>query len=233
MRLSEIRAANDLLDDPHKLAARYEHDGCLLVRGALDRTTVATITAEAASALRGGRTSREAALDWRRHGTPRRHRHQRHSRTGRSRDRDRPGRDPLTPVAERVCGHPMHIWRSLYIFAAMPDDPAYVTAPRQDNFAMTATGDYRRLWIALTQIPFADGGLGLAIGSHHHGRLPRRELPEFLDRPAAGRPSSPRPGTSIDPQLVGDHWHRPRNHPSVEGGGAVVIAPPGAPLSWE
>lgn len=38
MQLNELRTANDLLDDAHSLAARYEHDGSLLVQGALENT---------------------------------------------------------------------------------------------------------------------------------------------------------------------------------------------------
>ena len=48
MQLNELRAANDLLDDAHKLATRY-HDACLLLQGALDNTTVADITDETAA----------------------------------------------------------------------------------------------------------------------------------------------------------------------------------------
>lgn len=62
MRLNELRTANDLLDDVHRLAARYEHDGSLLVQGALDSTTIADITDEAASALR--RCGKDAWLPW-------------------------------------------------------------------------------------------------------------------------------------------------------------------------
>jgi hypothetical protein len=52
LRLNELRTANDLLDDTHRLAARDEHGGSLLVQGALESTTIADITDEAASALR-------------------------------------------------------------------------------------------------------------------------------------------------------------------------------------
>lgn len=223
MRLSELRAADGLLDDPHQLAARYEQDGCLLVRNALDHTTVAAIAHEAASALqRRGIAEHRDGLRWTGMAMPH------PDDTGVN---DIPtldallaqidqGRDPVRPVAGRVCGHPMHIWRGLYIFVTIPDDPAYVTAPHQDNFAMTATGDYRRLWIALTDIPFADGGLGLALGSHHRGRLPRRELPEFLDRPR--HPNAAQPGTGVDPQLVGDHWHTAAMQP-----GDLIVFHPG------
>jgi len=134
-------------------------------------------------------------------------------------DRIDQGSDPLRSVADRVCGHAMHVW--LHIFAAIPDDPSHVTAPHQDNFAMNSTGDYRRLWIALTEIPFGDGGLGLAIGSHHQGRLPRRALLEFTDRAAPGQSTSPRPATGIDPQVVNDHWHTA----SMEAGDLIAFRP--------
>ncbi|MGH3670805.1 MAG: hypothetical protein ACRDSH_09215 [Pseudonocardiaceae bacterium] len=44
MRLGELHSANSLLDDTPALAARFDRDGCLLVRGALDPTALATIS---------------------------------------------------------------------------------------------------------------------------------------------------------------------------------------------
>jgi 1-deoxypentalenic acid 11beta-hydroxylase len=211
VQLSELRAAtNDLLDDAEALAGRYEQDGCLLVRGALDPAALAAVVDEATSVLeRCGVADRRCGLRWTGAPVPLL------DDTGIN---DIPalddlvhqidgGSDPLRPVADRVCGHAMRIWRGLHLFAAVPDDPSHVTAPHQDNFAVNTTGDYRRLWIALTEIPFGDGGLGLAIGSHHQGRLPRRDLPEFTDRAAPGQSTSPQPATGVDPRTVNDHWH--------------------------
>jgi 1-deoxypentalenic acid 11beta-hydroxylase len=224
MEISELRPANDLLDDPRALAARYEQDGCLLVRGALDPTALAPIANQATSVLeRCGVAHRWDGLRWTGAAVPHL------DDTGIN---DIPalddlvtqidqGCDPLRPVADRVCGHRMHIWRALHIFAAIPDDPSHVTPPHQDNFAVTTTGDYRRLWIALTEIHFGDGGLGLAAGSHHHGRLPRRDLPEFTDRAAPGQSTSSRPATGVDPGLVNDHWHTA----SMEPGDLIVFRP--------
>ncbi|MFZ2115343.1 MAG: phytanoyl-CoA dioxygenase family protein [Pseudonocardiaceae bacterium] len=205
MELSELRAAtNDLLDDLEALAGRYQQDGCLLVRGALGSAALAAVIDQATSVLvRCGVADHRCGLRWTGAPVP---------------DLDDigindipalddlvhqidGGSDPLRPVADRVCGHPMHIWRALHIFAAVPDDPSHVTAPHQDNFAVNTTGDYRRLWIALTDIPFGDGGLGLAVGSHRRGRLPRREL--------------------RDPGLVNDHWHTA----SMEPGDLIVFRP--------
>ncbi|MGH3781134.1 MAG: phytanoyl-CoA dioxygenase family protein [Pseudonocardiaceae bacterium] len=70
-------------------------------------------------------------------------------------------------------------------------------------------------------MPFGDGGLGLAVGSHHQGRLPRRDLPEFTDRAAPGQSASPQLATGIDPGLVNDHWHTA----SMEPGDLIVFRP--------
>lgn len=224
MKLNELHAANDLLDDTQALPARYERDGCLLVRGALDPTALATITDQASSALvRCGIAQRLDGLRWTGAAVPY------PDDTGIN---DIPalddlveqidhGRDPLRPVAERVCGHPMHIWRGLLMFAAIPDHPSHATSPHQDNFAVTTTGDYRRIWFPLTEIAFGDGGLGLAVGSHHQGRLPRGPLPGFTDRPGPGGLSPSRPATGIDPQLVNDHWHTA----SMQPGDLITFSP--------
>jgi hypothetical protein len=209
MKLSELSVANDLLHDYEALTARFTQDGCLLVRDAVDPTSLAAITNQATSALERYELAKQRdGIRWTGMAAPHL------DETGIN---DIPalddlvkmidhGSDFLRPVADRVCGHQMHVWRAMSIFCSIPDDPAHVTWPHQDNFAMTTTGDYRRLWIALTEIPFGDAGLGLALGSHHRGRFPSQQLPDFITRTAPGH-SSPPPATGIDPHLVDDHWH--------------------------
>ncbi|MGH3781133.1 MAG: hypothetical protein ACRDRO_11040 [Pseudonocardiaceae bacterium] len=145
MELSELSAAsNDHLCDPQVLAERYEHDGCLLVRDAFHPETLAAVADQAISALeRCGVAINVDGLRWTGAAVPHL------DDTGINDipalddlvDQIDQGCDPLRPVADRVCGHPMRIWRSLHIFAALPDDPAHVTPPHQDNFAVTTTGD--------------------------------------------------------------------------------------------
>lgn len=210
MQLSELLPANRLLHDPAALAARYQHDGCLLIRRAIRPSALAGIAGQVASVLeRWGVAYSREGLRWT--GIP--------LAAFDLLDLDRvpaladlvgefeTGLDPLSPIATGVCGKVMHLWRGAHVFAAFPDDPSHVTPPHQDAFAMNATGDYRRLWIALTDMPFGDGGLGLAVGSHRSGRLPQQPLAEFADRPASGQAGPPSPATGIDPALVGDHWH--------------------------
>lgn len=210
MKLSELLPANDLLGDDRALAARFDQEGCLLVRGAFHPPTLADVVDQATSALeRYGLAQRRDGIRWTGAVVPHL------DKTGIN---DIPvlkdllnqiedGSDFFRPVADRICGHPMHIWRALHIFAAVPDDPSHVTPPHQDNFEVTATGDYRRLWIALTEIPFGDGGLGLALGSHRHGQLPHQQLPEFTDRAAPGQENPLPPANGINPLLVGDRWY--------------------------
>jgi 1-deoxypentalenic acid 11beta-hydroxylase len=208
VELSELEGAESLLDDPRALAQRYERDGCLLLRGLLDPSVLADITEQATEALvRCGVAQREDGTRWT--GAPMPHEDDTDVNDLPALtelvDQIDQGTDPLRAVARRVLGQPVNVWRSLHVFASVPDDPAYVTAPHQDNFAASPTGDYRRFWIALTDIPFGDGGLGLAAGSHHKGRLPRVPLPGFANRAPAG--ATPTPATGIDPWMVEDHWH--------------------------
>lgn len=223
MQLSELLPVNRLLHDPAALAARYQHDGCLLIRRAIRPSALAGIADQVASVLeRWGVAHRREGIRW----------------TGMPLaafdllDLDRvpaladlvgefeTGLDPLSPIAAGVCGKLMHLWRGAHIFAAFPDDPSHVTPPHQDAFAMNATGDYRRLWIALGDIPFGDGGLGVAVGSHRLGRLPIRELPEFTRRRAPESSlTAPQPTQGIDPALVDDHWHTA----AMEPGDLVVF----------
>lgn len=219
MRLNHLTAANDILNHAQALAARYAHDGCLLVREVLGTAEIEALTEQAAAALqRWGIASaapHQDELRW--NGTP----------LG-CRDPDdldtipalttlidgfNTPTQPLRGVIDRICGHPMHLWRNAYLFTAIPDDPAYVTRPHQDAFALSATGDYRRVWVALTAIPFADGGLAVALGSHHAGRLPQREFPELKWRTTLGDPASTTPVRGVDPELVNDHWHTAEFHP--------------------
>ncbi len=211
MQLSELSSANDLLDDPGALAARYQHDGCLLVRRSIRPSALAAIADQVTSVLEHwGVAHQRDGVRWT--GTP--------LAAFDLLDLDRvpalvdlvcefeTGLDALSPIAAGVCGQVMHLWRGAHLFVAFPDDPSHVTPPHQDGFAMNATGDYRRLWVALGDIPFGDGGLGVAVGSHRRGRLPVGELPEFTRRATPESPvTAPQPTQGVDPRLVNDHWH--------------------------
>jgi hypothetical protein len=88
------------------------------------------------------------------------------------------GTDPIAPVAAGVFGCPMHLWPGARLHVALPGPADRATEPHQDSGALDWIGDYRRFWIALGEIPFGDGGLGLAAGSHRYRRL---RLDELLD----------------------------------------------------
>jgi len=86
------------------------------------------------------------------------------------------GTDPIAPVAARAFGCPTALWPGARLHVALPGDPEHVTPAHQDSRALDWIGDYRRLWIALGEIPFGDGGLALAAGSHRYRRLAMDEL---------------------------------------------------------
>lgn len=225
MQLSELESANDMLDSPGDLEERWEEQRCLLVRGALDAADFAEVIDQASAALeRCGVAKRSDGLRW----------------TGRTMPHidetwinDIPALDdlvarfgagshPLCAVTDRVCGKPMRIWEGGFLVVTVPDDDAYVARPHQDPFATTVPGDARRLWIALTEISFGDGGLGLALGSHQR-EFPVCELPGFHERPRTvqGRVQKPKPVQGVDPELVGDHWHTAAMSP-----GDFLVFPP-------
>jgi hypothetical protein len=191
MQLSELLPVNRLLHDPAALAARYQHDGCLLIRRAIRPSALAGIADQVASVLeRWGVAHRREGIRW----------------TGMPLaafdllDLDRvpaladlvgefeTGLDPLSPIAAGVCGKLMHLWRGAHIFASFPDDPSHVTPPHQDAFAMNATGDYRRLWIALGTSPSATVGSAWRSGHTAWGGSPSGNCPSS---PAGWRPSHP------------------------------------------
>ncbi|MFC4941898.1 phytanoyl-CoA dioxygenase family protein [Pseudonocardia sp. GCM10023141] len=207
MRLHELTPA---AGDREEQARRYVEDGCLLVRGAIDRDLVAAVGAQVAAVLRRWEIARPGAgpeIRW----------------TGRSpdlldpdelhavpalRDTDATLRAEVASLLDQVCPAPMHVWRGGFLHLTLPDDPAYAGVPHQDGYSMTTTGDYRRAWIPITPVAFGDAGLAFAVGSHRRGRLPYRPFPDARRRPATGRPQvDDSPVHGIGPELVGDTWH--------------------------
>lgn len=114
---------------------------------------------------------------------------------------------PVRTFVEATRGHPAYLYRGSGFFIAFPDDPAHVTPPHQDGWADSSHGDYRRVWIPITRIPFGDGGLAVAPGTHRLGPLPRRDFPELRDRPTPEAPTPTRRIRGVDPAVVDDHWH--------------------------
>ena len=216
MRFSHVTAANDVLSDPQALAARYAHDGCLLVRNVLDPAQTQALLEQAATMLRGWdmTTSTPHHGDLRWTGTPLGG----HdlidldtipALTTLIEELNTPTQ-PLRGVIDRICGHPMHLWHGARLFTTIPDDPAHVTRAHRDEYTLSATGDYRRMWIAITHIPFADNGLAVALGSHRTGRLPRqREAPDLTQRRT---PDEPAPTKPVQPAFH-DDWHTAELHP--------------------
>jgi hypothetical protein len=193
MHLHELQDSRDHVDDPQALQARFEHDGCLLVRQAIASSWLARITEQAVEVLeRSGVARRDDG--WRWTGRPMPHiddlglnEIEGLSQLVRQVD---DGSIPLAAAVTRACGRPMQLWRLPYFVVGVPDDAAYVTPPHQDNFAV-AGEDRRRVWFPLTDIPSGDGGLAVVPGTHRAGRHPLQKLEEFRDRPAAGQSVAP------------------------------------------
>jgi Phytanoyl-CoA dioxygenase (PhyH) len=179
--LTELHAANEILEDSAALATRHQQEGCLFVRAAIDPDALTDLADQAAALLeRCGLARRADGL-------------RASGALGSSvdpaelqglpalvalADQIAAGTDPIAPIAARVFGCPMALWPGARLHVAFPGDPERVTPPHQDSRALDWIGDYRRFWIALGDIPFSDGGLGLAVGSHRYRRL---SLDEVLD----------------------------------------------------
>lgn len=213
MRLSELAVANDIMGDPQALSHRYDRDGCLLVRNAFGPTEIGAIGDEASAVLErwgvGTLSGEQPGLRWTGRPLAFLDSKELHSLPALSEQADGFGklRGALQTLFDQLCGHPMHLWRGAHFHITIPDDPAYAGVPHQDGYALSSTGDYRRVWITLTHIPFGDGGLAFARGSHRAGRFPTRELPGTKRRATTYSPASTKPVQGVGPELVDDHWH--------------------------
>jgi hypothetical protein len=179
LSLTELHAANALLDDPAALAARHQQEGCLFVRAAINPDVLAELADQAAALLeRAGVARRADGL--RATGAPLASIEpaelQALPALTALADQITAGTDPIAPVASQAFGCPTALWPGARLHVALPGDPERATPPHQDSRALDWIGDYRRFWIALGDIPFGDGGLGLAAGSHRYRRLRMDEL---------------------------------------------------------
>jgi len=181
MPLTELHAANALLGDPAALAGRHQQEGCVFVRAAIDPAALADLAEQAAALLERwgiahradglratGASLRSAATAELQHLPA----------LAELCDQIAEGSDPIGPVAAQIFGCPAALWPGARLHVALPGDSKRVTPPHQDSGALDWIGDYRRIWIALGEIPFGDSGLGLATGSHRYQRL---GLDEILD----------------------------------------------------
>ena len=179
MPLTELHAANALLGDPAALAGRHQQEGCLFIRSAIDPGALVDVADQAVAVLERWGVARRAdgvratgaplpSVDPAElQGVP---------ALAALADQIAAGTDPIGPVVARAFGCPTALWPGARLHVAFPGDPERVTPPHQDSAALDWIGDYRRFWIALGEIPFGDGGLGLAAGSHLYRRLALDEL---------------------------------------------------------
>lgn len=167
------------MEEPRALAAHHREQGCLLVREAVDPGALGELADQVAAVLeRWGVASRGNGLRWTGAPAPPVDGNELQSVPGLLELGDRVGvaYEQLAAVAARAFGCPMQIWPGARVLVALPGDPSRVTPPHQDSRGLDWIGDYRRLWIALGEIPFGDGGLALAPGSHRYRRVPITEL---------------------------------------------------------
>ena len=181
MPLTELPAADAILHDASALAARHQQQGCLRIRSAIDPDALADLADQAASLLEPWGVARRAggahvsgvplpAIEPAElQGLP---------ALAALTEQIAAGTDPIAPVAAKAFGCPMSLWPGARLHVALPGDPERATPPHQDSGELDWIGDYRRFWIALGEIPFGDGGLALAVGSHRYRRL---RLDELLD----------------------------------------------------
>ena len=179
MPLTELHASNPILDDPAALAARHRQEGCLLIRAAIDPDVLADLADQAAALLeRWGVAHRADGA--RATGAPLPavdpNELQRVPALATLAEQMMSGTDPIAHVAAKAFGCPMRLWPGARLHVALPGDPGRATPPHQDSSTLDWIGDYRRFWIALGEIPFGDGGLALAAGSHRYRRLRMDEL---------------------------------------------------------
>lgn len=224
MELLELEEINPLHDDQQALAACYERDGCLLVRGLLDSVVAGAIAEQAGGVLQAWGVGRWTEEGPRWTGRPldvldRRTLYDLPALAGLVDTFDQPYGTPQELV-DQICGEPMRLSRGAYVAMVVPDDPAFVASPHQDFHLHQADAHYRQIWIALTHIPFGDGGLALALGSHRSGRFPTRPLPGSRTRPTLDMPD-PRPVSGVGPELVGDRWHTA----AFEPGDGLLFSP--------
>lgn len=189
--------------DGTALRAALARDGCLTVPGLLDPGLLRPLAREvAATFVRWGLADLDGdTLVW--NGTP---------FTGRY---DRPALHrlpalgavtaaiehgmPWQAIGDRLLGRRARVHRSPLLFAALPDDPAYLTPPHQFGFPRSDGGDPQlRIWLPLFPVAFGDGGLGVVPASHTGGRLPRIPLSGYRHRPVPGAAPCADPVDGVD-----------------------------------
>jgi 1-deoxypentalenic acid 11beta-hydroxylase len=168
MALARFTQSNDLLDDYQELQRRYEEDGYLFFRDALDTTAVAGVRDDLTRVLAAqGVVESDASQP---------------VATGAGVEAvddnamyavesylELCESDELRALLRRVFGEDVFIFRGTNIRYALPHDDLHVTPPHQDHFFVGPNDDFRTIWIPLMTIDETVGGLAVARGSHRRG----------------------------------------------------------------
>lgn len=194
IRPGRLAAADELLADRAALDRRYRADGLLYLRGVIDPELLRPVRDQVGGVLERWRVARRVGHEFlwtgvplgpesdEQHAGPRfnlRELHDLPALRALSAQNAR-GAGPLKSLADAIYGCPTEVSGFLWIFVSIPDDSAFVTPPHEDDIRPEV--DNRRLWMPLTDIEFADGGLAFALGSHAAGSRHRVALPGYRMR---------------------------------------------------
>ncbi len=196
--------SSEVLEDADELRRRYQEDGYLFFRGALDRDAVLRVRDDLAATLASqgvvrpepngpvwtGKTIEEIdddalyALD--------------------SYQELVEGRQ-ATALFERAFREPVFVFRGTTLRFALPGDIKRVTPAHQDHFSVGPNDDFRTAWIPLMDLGRDGGGLALAKGSHRAG-LREHVLTEQESYVLRGRPQKGIPVSAVrEPWLTIDY----------------------------
>jgi len=167
--MRELQDATRLASSRTELRARFDQDGCLLLRGLLDPGAVEDLRCRVI-ALHEQRGWTVRAPDW---VDPHAGRLAYHVDVQRLEAFHRLAHDPaLLGVARALIGddvfaHPRRLLRTIW-----PGTRALTTPPHQDFLYIRGAADTITAWVPLGACRREDGGLRVLVGSHRAGELP-------------------------------------------------------------
>ena len=89
----------------------------------------------------------------------------------------------LASIVRIVCGEDGFVPVRSGVLLSIPDDQRYVTEPHRDVMGNVPVELGARWWLPLTPLPYADGGLAVAEGSHRNDELRECLANGYRNRP--------------------------------------------------
>lgn len=192
----ELVESNTILDNPPQLKQRYEETGYLFFRDVLDHAEVKQVFEDMAAVLKAqGIIEHQSENLW----------------SGKPLDTFNNAplyslsscndlcEGSLQPVAEKVFGEPVFIFRVPTRRYFIPADQKRVTAPHQDGFWLRFNDVYRTFWMPLMQIGPEIGGLVVASGSHKQGLRVHKVREDRFSHVAGGPKQQDIPLATVEP----------------------------------